>query len=78
MLGRAIVPEGLTGAEKSTFQMANLSGQQISISCWQRASVILYVDLFIGLLGHPYNMVAAFLKSRHSESKNKTTISFMT
>lgn len=31
--------EGLTEAEKSTFQMANLSGQQISISFWQKASL---------------------------------------
>lgn len=71
-------PEGLTEAEKSTCQMANLSDQQISISYWQKASVILYLDLFIWLLGHPYNMVSAFLQSSHSGSKNKTTISFMT
>lgn len=31
--------EGLTEAEKSTFQMANLRDQQISISCWQKASL---------------------------------------
>ena len=49
-----------------------------SVSAVGRGPVILYMDLFIWLLGHPYNMVAAFLQSRHSESKNKTIISLMT
>lgn len=56
--------EGLTGPGKFTFKMAFSSGKQVGTTCWQMASVPLHMDLFIGLLEHPDNMVAGFLQSR--------------